>query len=717
MQASEAKFHPRVTKCFAWRIKILLRVRRWWWCRKHHFRFRYPSANRDETIVDDYHGTKVPDPYRWLEMPKTEEVKHFIKQQTAITEKFLRNCCVREFILNRLIDLYNYPKYSCPFKRGNYYYYFKKNGMEPQTILYQQESLEGDSRTFVDLNIVNNKTSVLSSFAFSENGGIFSYTTSSFGSDWVKIRFKNVDTLKDYPDVLERVKFSNIAWTHDNLGLFYSCYPKGRNTSGTDTSTGTNQTVAYHRLGTPPDEDAIVVEFPDQPTWDGHPGITKEIARFEIIPVITEIGSHLYEYVTNYDSLFYIRTNKNASNYQVVAIDFHNPVESNWTVKIPEDKLDVLQWTCVISYDKLVACYSRHVSHILKLFQLPEATLIKIIDLEMGSITCRAGKPFDSVFFFRTEFVFNPTKIYYIDFAKEELEVKLFREIKPSFVDPEDFTVKKIFYPSLDGTQIPMIITHRKGLNLNGSHFCRLYGYGGFGHNLIPAFSPQRLFTIDNLQGVEAVANVRGGGEYGENWHIDGCRHNKQNCLDDFLAAAEYLIHNNYTNPSKLAIVGSSNGGLVVAACVNQRPDLFGAAVPIVGVMDLLRFHKFTIGSCWITEYGISDLEEDFKFIYKISPLHNIKPPENDTQYPPILVMTADHDNRVVPLHSLKYLAELQHKIGQLPQQKNPLMLRVDSKTGHGTAKGYSALIQELVDIYSFFILNMNLELKIENSR
>ncbi|XP_048063723.1 prolyl endopeptidase [Megalobrama amblycephala] len=703
--------------------------------------FQYPNAYRDESVVDDYHGCKISDPYIWLEDPDSEKTQAFVNAQNQLTLPFLEQCEVRDVFKDRMTELYDYPKYSCPFKRGNRYFHFYNTGLQNQSVLYMQENLDAEPSVFLDPNTFSEDGTVaLRGYAFSEDGEYLAYGTSASGSDWVEIRFLRVDGAVLLEDQLERVKFTCMSWTHDGKGLFYNSYPEQEGKSdGTETSTNLHQKLYYHVLGTPQSQDVLCAEFPDQPKWMSGAEVSDDgcyvllsiregcdpVNRLwycdlndvpqgitGLLPWVKLIDNFdaEYEYVTNEGTVFTFKTNLDAPQYRLINIDFAQPSVSQWKELIPQHDKDVIVFaTCTYS-SFLFVCFLHDVKNVLKMFHLSSGEEIRTFPLDVGSIVGFTGRKKDSEIFYSFTSFLSPAIIYHCDLTKEPLQPHTFREVTVKGFSPADYQTTQVFYPSKDGTQIPMFIVHKKGIKLDGSHPAFLYGYGGFNISITPSYSVSRLIFVRHLGGVLAVANIRGGGEYGETWHKAGMLANKQNCFTDFQCAAEYLIKEGYTSSSKLTINGGSNGGLLVAACVNQRPDLFGCAVAQVGVMDMLKFHKFTIGHAWTTDFGCSEIKEQFDWLIKYSPLHNIRVPEGDgVQYPAVLLLTGDHDDRVVPLHSLKYIATLQNVIGHWPGQSNPLFIYVDTKSGHGAGKPTSKVIQEVADTYAFIARCLNL--------
>ncbi|XP_075453654.1 prolyl endopeptidase [Ascaphus truei] len=704
--------------------------------------YQYPEATRDDNAVDDYHGNEICDPYRWLEDPDSEQTKAFVEAQNKLTVPFLEQCPVRVTFKERMTELFDYPKYSCHFKKGNRYFHFYNSGLQNQRVLYVQDSLEEEPRVFLDPNkLSEDGTVALQGYAFSEDGEYFAYGLSASGSDWVIIKFMEVRSQDALPDVLERVKFSCMSWTHDGKGIFYNCYPKQDGKSdGTETSTNLHQKLYYHVLGTDQSRDALCAEFPDEPKWMGGAEVSED-GRYVLLSIrqgcdpvnrlwycdlqketngITGILPWVklidnfdaeYEYITNEETIFTFKTNRHAPNYKLINIDIHNPDESKWKELVPEHDKDVLEWLSCVNSNLLVLCYLHDVKNVLQLHDLATGSHRMTFPLDVGSIVGYSGQKKDSEIFYQFTSFLSPGIIYHCDLTREVLEPRVFREVTVKGFELSDYQTVQVFYPSRDGTKIPMFIVHKKGIKLDNSHPAFLYGYGGFNISITASYSVSRLIFVRHLGGILAIANIRGGGEYGETWHKAGSLGNKQNSFNDFQCAAEYLIKGGYSSAPKITINGGSNGGLLVAACANQRPDLFGCAIAQVGVMDMLKFHKFTIGHAWTTDYGCSDSKDHFKWLYKYSPLHNIKVPEEDgIQYPAILLLTADHDDRVVPLHSLKFIATLQHVVGRSNKQIKPLLIHVDTKTGHGAGKPTAKVIEEVSDMFAFIARCLNLD-------
>lgn len=703
-------------------------------------RICYPEIRRDETKFDEFHGVKIQNPYHWLEDPDSEETKEFVSKQNAITNKIIDECPVVDKFKSRLTELWDYPKYGCPFKRGSRYFYYHNTGLQNQYVLHVQSSLDAEPEVFLDPNsFCKDGLQAISGTAFSEDGEYLAYGVRNKGSDWTTIKFMKVSSKEPLTDVLENVKFSCMSWTHDHKGLFYNKYDKSDSKQdGTETDTNINQKLYYHVIGTEQAEDILVFEAPDNPKWMIHAEVSDDgnyilitvhegcapvnrlyICDFKanaykisgILPHVKVVDNFEaeYEYITNTGSLFTFKTNLDGLRYKLINIDFSDFSKENWNVLVPEHEKDVLEWAACVDNDKLVLCYLHDVKSRLYLLHLETGDQIKEFDLDVGTVSGYSGRRDQTQMFFSFTSFLSPGIIYLCDFSEKPFSQKVFREIKVKGFDASMYETKQIFYKSKDGTDIPMFLIHKKGIDLNGSHPCFLYGYGGFSISITPSFSISRVMFVQNLGGIFAIANIRGGGEYGEQWHKDGCFDKKQNVFDDFISAAEYLIKEKYTCNDKLVIQGGSNGGLLVTACMNQRPDLYKCVVGHVSVTDMLKFHKYTIGHAWTTDFGCSDKEDDFKFLLKYSPLHTVRA-RDDCQYPSLMLFTADHDDRVVPLHSYKLISEIQHLLRNDPKQTNPLLIRIDTESGHGYGKPTAKCIEETSHEYGFIANMLNAE-------
>ena len=681
----------------------------------------YPeTAKVDQT--DDYHGTQVADPFRWLEddVRESKSVADWVDAQNAVTYGYLKSLPSRDGIEQRLTDLWNYERFSAPYKAGGRYYFSKNDGLQNQSVLYCMDTLEESARVLLDPNTWSDDGTVaLSGTAFSDDGKYLAYGVQQSGSDWNTWKVMDIESGETLPDELNWVKFSSATWTKDGKGFFYSRYDEPQE-GATFQSLNLNQKLCYHQVGTPQSEDTIVYQRPDHPEWGFAADVTedgkylvitvwkgtddkyliyyREIADEDAEPteLIGEF-SHDFSFVGNDDTVFYFRTNQDAPRGRVIAIDTAQPERSAWREIIPETQ-DTLTSVGMLN-DAFVADYLQDAHTAVSLYDLNGK---KIRDVELpgvGTASGFKGKRSDQETFYSFQSLTTPPRAYRYDLETGDSEI--IREAKVAF-DPSDYVVKQVFYNSKDGTRIPMFIAHRKDIELNGENPTLLYGYGGFNISLTPSFSVARLAWME-LGGVFAMPNLRGGGEYGEVWHEAGKLHNKQNVFDDFIAAAEWLIENKYTSPAKLAIQGRSNGGLLVGACMTQRPDLFGACLPGVGVMDMLRFQRFTAGRFWVDEYGSADDPELFPTLYKYSPYHNLQP---GTEYPATMVTTADTDDRVVPGHSFKFAAALQaaHAGAQ------PVMIRIETKAGHGAGKPTAKQIEEVADEWAFLVDTLDFE-------
>ncbi len=681
-----------------------------------HSQMKYPETKKVD-VTDNYHGTIVADPYRWLEDDNSEETKAWVEAQNKVTFDYLSKIPFREKIKKRFTKLYNYPKYSAPFRAGNKYYFFKNDGLQNQSVMYVMDKLDGEPKVFLDPNkFSEDGTKSLSNYSFSKDGKWFVYGISTGGSDWDEFFVMNALTGEKLKDHLKWIKFSGIAWKGD--GFYYSRYPEP---TGSELSQKNQYSkVYYHKLGTDQSEDFVVYEDATKPDRGFYAGTTEDerfliisfsegtsnngfivkdlsVPNSQFITIVDDLNNN-YGVIDNVEDKLLVLTDYQAPKYRLILIDPKNPLRENWKDVIPENK-NVLQSVQIIG-EKLIATYMQDASHHVYLFNLEGKPEGEIKLPSLGTVGFSGRRDDNDAFYSFTSFTY-PGTIYKFDVSTKKSE--LFRQTELDF-DFDNYETKQVFYTSKDGTKIPMFIVHKKGLKLDGNNPTYLYSYGGFNISLLPSFSTSRLIFLEN-GGVFAMPNIRGGGEYGEEWHKAGMLDKKQNVFDDFIAAAEYLINEGYTNPNKLACAGGSNGGLLIGAVINQRPDLFKVALPAVGVMDMLRFHKFTIGYYWVVEYGSSDDPEQFKFLYAYSPLHNIK---DNVNYPAVLVTTADHDDRVVPAHSFKYIATLQEKY----KGKNPVLIRIETKAGHGAGKPTSKIIEEIADVWSFVFYNLGIEPK-----
>ena len=678
----------------------------------------YPETKKGDT-VDDYFGTKVADPYRWLEADaNVPEVASWVEAQNKVTFAYLEKIPFRQKIKDRLTQLYNYPKYSAPTRRGNYFFYTKNDGLQNQSVWYRQKGLDGTPEVLLDPNKLSaDGTTRLGQFSLSKDGSYLGYGVSQGGSDWNDVYVMDVSSKQLQPDHLEWVKVSGISWQGN--GFYYSRYPAPEKGHELTTKNEDHQ-VYYHKVGTPQSEDALVYQDKANPLRF-HIVRTSDDERFAFLtisdrgkgkkgnalfyrdlsqpgnsftPIVSEIGDDTYGQVDNIGDKFLVYTDHKAPNGRVFLFDPKNPDEKNWKDIIAEkpeplDNVGTVGGKLFVTYLKDVATHA----YVLSL----DGKLENEIAMPGPGTAGGFGGREDDKFTFYTFTTFNfPPTIYKYDIATKKST--LFREPEIPGFKSTDYETKQVFYPSKDGTNVPMFIVHKKGLKLDGNNPTLLYGYGGFNVVNSPGFSSLRLALLE--QGfVYASANMRGGGEYGEKWHEAGTKLKKQNVFDDFIAAAEYLIKNKYTSSSRLAILGGSNGGLLVGAVSNQRPELFKAVVEQAGVMDMLRFHKFTIGANWIADYGSSDNAAEFKVLYAYSPIHNTRA---GAKYPATLITTADHDDRVVPAHNFKYAAALQAAQGG----DNPILIRIDTKSGHGASSTTKA-IEQTADIYSFLMMNL----------
>ncbi|MEA4984207.1 MAG: prolyl oligopeptidase family serine peptidase [Paludibacter sp.] len=675
----------------------------------------YPETRQD-TIVDNYWGTTVPDPYRWLEDDRSAETEAWVIAQNQVTYSYLEQIPFRNKLKERFTELMNYPKYGSPKKVNNKYYFYKNDGLQNQSVLYELDSLTAEPKVLLDPNkLSEDGTVALSQAAFSKDGKYLAYSIAKSGSDWNEIFVMDVASRKLLSDHIEWVKFSGISWQGD--GFYYSAYSKPE--AGKEYSNKNEyHKVFYHQLGQAQDKDKIIYEnkefalrncgagvtedekflfiFENEST-SGNSLLMKDLTKANAKPVLIAPGFESdFSIIDHYQGKVFVLTNYNAPNQQLMVFDPTKPQLENWQTLIPETE-NVLESASIIG-GKLFLNYLQDASHHLYAYDTNGKKLFEIELPTIGTVGISGNMDENEAFYTFTSYTFPPT-IYRYDVAENKAE--LFRKSEVSF-NSDDYVSEQVFYTSKDGTKVPMSITYKKGMKRNGKNPVMLYGYGGFNISLLPSFSITRIPFLEK-GGIYAIANLRGGGEYGETWHKAGTKMQKQNVFDDFISAAEYLIAEKYTNPEKLAINGGSNGGLLVGAALTQRPDLFAVAIPEVGVLDMLRYQKFTIGWAWATDYGTSEeSKEMFEYLLGYSPLHNLT---KGTDYPATLVTTGDHDDRVVPAHSFKFAATLQ----AANSGKNPTLIRIDVKAGHGAGKPISKIIDAQTDVWAFVMENLDM--------
>ncbi|HXH13431.1 MAG TPA: prolyl oligopeptidase family serine peptidase [Alphaproteobacteria bacterium] len=670
----------------------------------------YPPTRRD-AVVDDYHGIPVADPYRWLEDLAAPETQDWIAAQNRLTRAYLDAIPNREHIQARLTALWNHPRCSVPYRAGSRYFFTKNDGLQNQDVLYMQQGLNGEPLAILDPNrFSDDGTVALISEAYSHDGTLLAYGLSQRGSDWQEIRIRHIDSGRDYEEVIRWCKFAGVAWKHDHSGFFYNRYPEPGSVPEAD-ELAYNR-LYWHALGTPQAADRLVYERPDAKELDFYP-IISEDGQYLILHVshaavpqnrlyyrevnsdapfvrLFDDGEAEYSFLGNRGATFYIHTDAEAPRGRIIAVDLAHPAREHWREIIPEQD-DAIAFVEMVA-DHFAVVYKHDAQHRLKLYS-PEGRFIRDIDLPaIGSIVGLFARNDGTELFIGFQSFLYPTTILRYDLSTQALTS--FHQPAITF-DPSPYETTQVFYPSKDGTRVPMFLTHKKGLSRDGQHPTLLYGYGGFAVSLTPFFAVSALHWIEQ-GGIFAVANLRGGSEYGEAWHRAGMLEHKQRVFDDFIAAAEWLIRERYTCAAKLAIMGRSNGGLLVAASLVQRPELFGAVICGVPVTDMLRYHRFTAGRFWVAEYGNAETDpEHFRFLYAYSPLHNVR---RGVAYPPTLITTADTDDRVVPSHALKFAAALQ----AAQAGDHPILLRVDTDAGHGLGKPTAKLIAEQTDIYAF---------------
>lgn len=675
----------------------------------------YPETKKDST-TDNYFGTTIADPYRWLENDTSAETKHWVDAENKVTQDYLAQIPFRADIKKRLTDLWNYPKEGAPFKAGEYYFFTKNDGLQNQSVWFIKKGLDGKEELLLDPNKISaDGTAAVSLLGFSNDKKYIAYSIAQSGSDWSNIYIMEIATKKKLSDELKWTKFSGAAWKGN--GFYYSKYDapvKGMEFSGTNKF----QKIYFHVLGEDQSKDKLVYEDKTNANLYFGANVTED-ERFLIISAgagtsgnaiyyqdlslpnskITQLVKgfeHNHDVVDNIGDKILLTTDFDAPNKQVVLVDPKNPEPKNWQKVIPESKMSLEHISTGGGF--LWASYLKDASTNIIQFDLTGKKLNEVKLPAIGTASGFGGYKTDTDFFYTFTNFTTPGAIYRYDIQKANSTLYKKSELK---LNTDDYETKQIFYPSKDGTKVPMFIVHKKGIKLDGNNPVYLYAYGGFQISLTPGFSLSRMLFLEK-GGIYVQPSLRGGSEYGEAWHKGGMLEKKQNVFDDFIGAAEYLVKEKYTNPSKIAISGGSNGGLLVGACMTQRPDLFKVALPAVGVLDMLRYHKFTVGWGWAVEYGTSDKKADFDYLIKYSPLHNIKAGVN---YPATLITTADHDDRVVPAHSFKFAATLQEKY----KGTNPMLIRIDSKAGHGAGKPTAKMIDEATDVWSFVFQNLGM--------
>lgn len=677
----------------------------------------YPVAYQVEQ-TDNYFGTEVADPYRWMEDEQHDSLRPWIVAQQELFETYMERIPYQEPIQERLTELWNYEKYSAPFRAGENWYYFHNTGLQNQSVIYQMDDMEGEPRVFLDPNTFSEGGTVaLSALDMSKDGKYAAYGIAKSGSDWNEFYVMDTESGEQLSDTLNWIKFSGIAWDKD--GFYYSRYAEPSEETKL-TSKNVYHKVYYHKLGTPQSEDVLVHQNKEEPNRNFYASTTEDeeylvISASEgasgnnmlLVKNLEKPNAKLQPLVNDFESQnqvigvmgpnLLVRTDYEAPKYRLVLVNPANPARENWITVIPEQENEVLQSADIVS-KRILTTYMKDASSRLYVFdQQGNKTEVGLPTL--GTASGFGGKKEDSVIFYTfTSFTYPPT-IFKYDMAKNSSEV--YREADVAF-NPDDYKTEQVFYTSKDGTKVPMFITYKKGIELNGRNPALLYGYGGFNISINPRFSTSNILFLEQ-GGVYAVANIRGGGEYGAEWHEAGTKLQKQNVFDDFIAAAEYLVDEQYTSADKLAIEGGSNGGLLVGATMIQRPDLFAVAIPHVGVMDMLRFQHFTIGRAWTSDYGSAEDSAQFQALYAYSPVHNL---EEGECYPATLVITADHDDRVVPAHSFKFTARLQ----EVQSCANPTLIRIETKAGHGAGKPTSKQIEEAADKWAFTFYNLKMD-------
>ncbi|MBI1729575.1 S9 family peptidase [Candidatus Acetothermia bacterium] len=682
-------------------------------------RLTYPETRRDD-IVDNFFGTKVPDPYRWLEDPDSAETQAWVTAQNKLTQYYLNQIPARDLIRKQLDKLYNYEKFGIPTKLGGRYFYTRNDGLQNQDVLYWTDSLTGRPELLLDPNTLSTDGTVsLGSYIVSWDGRYMAYGLSDGGSDWRTWHIRNIDTGADLPDKLDWVKFVDVSWLPSSQGFYYGRYPETQNKLE---ATNENHKIYFHKLNTAQADDQLVYERKDQPDWLMAPVVTEDGSTLllviyqgtenknrvyykdlrdpnsNVVPLLDDFDA-AYQYLGNEGSKFWFDTTLNAPNRRVIMIDLAKPDKKSWAEVIPQQPETIESSSMVGKH--FIINYLKDAHSFVRIFNEDGTEAGELQLPSIGTATGFSGNIDDTETFYQFTGFTTPPTVYHYDIKAAANSV--FRRPNVDF-DPLQFETKQIFYTSKDGTKVPMFIVYKKGIQLDGSNPTLLYGYGGFDISLTPTFSTSRTVWME-MGGVFALANIRGGGEYGEEWHLAGTKEHKQNVFDDFIAGAEWLIQNGYTNPKKLAIQGGSNGGLLMGAVLEQRPDLFRAALVQNGVLDMLRYQKFTIGRYWASDYGTVDEPNMFKVLYSYSPVHNALPGKS---YPAAMVTTADHDDRVVPGHSYKFTAALQ----RAQAMDNPILIRIQTRAGHGAGTPTSIALDEIADLWAFLTHELGMQVK-----
>ena len=681
-------------------------------------KYTYPEAMKQD-VVENYHGTMVADPYRWLEDPDSKETQAWVAKENELTRAYIDSYDKREAVEARLTKLWNYPKYSLPAKHGDRYFFTKNDGLQNQSVLYMKNALDGEAVLVLDPNkLSEDGTVALSGTHYTLDGKLMAYAMSASGSDWQNIRIRDIDAGKDFDDVLEWCKFAGVGWKKDKSGFWYNRFPAEGEVAPEDRANYNK--VYWHTLGTPQSADKLVFEDKDNKELGFYPGVTEDGSYLVLVVYhgtdpqngvmvrktdsdgefirVVGLETGMFNPIENVGSTMYFHTDFEAPRGRVIAIDMDNPARTNWKEIVPQ-KTEVIDGVSMVN-NELVVNYMEDAKNKLMIFARDGKFRREIELPTIGSVGAISGNRGDTEMFFAFTSFTYPTTSFRYDFVTDKAAI--FQKPEIDF-DGTQYETRQVFFKSKDGTRIPMFITYKKGMKQNGNNPTLLYGYGGFNISLTPSFSISRLVWLES-GGIFALANLRGGNEYGEEWHQQGVLGNKQNVFDDFIAAGEYLIKEKYTQTKYLAINGGSNGGLLTAACTLQRPDLWGAVVCQVPVIDMLRYHKFTVGRYWVSDYGNAEENpEHFKFMYAYSPLHNVP---DGFKSPPILITSADTDDRVVPSHAKKFAATMQAKdVGE-----NPILLRVETKAGHGAGKPTSKQIEEAADIYSFLFKTLGVK-------